>query len=118
MGTEVLNKIVTYLTFNLEEEVYALDVLKVKEVLELTKITKVPKTPRFMRGVINLRGNVVPVVDLKYKFGMGDTEETVRTCIIVMEVVAEKSKFWRFLGRIRQKLNTIFATKKNPQFKK
>jgi purine-binding chemotaxis protein CheW len=89
MGTEVLNKIATYLTFNLEEEVYALDVLKVKEVLELTKITKVPKTPRFMRGVINLRGNVVPVVDLKYKFGMGDTEETVRTCIIVMEVAID-----------------------------
>jgi purine-binding chemotaxis protein CheW len=89
MGTEVLNKIATYLTFNIMQEVYALDVLKVKEVLELTKITKVPKTPRFMRGVINLRGSVVPVVDLKYKFGMGDTEETVHTCIIVMEVAID-----------------------------
>jgi purine-binding chemotaxis protein CheW len=89
MGTEVLNKIATYLTFNIMQEVYALDVLKVKEVLELTKITKVPKTPRFMRGVINLRGSVVPVVDLKYKFGMGDTEETDHTCIIVMEVAID-----------------------------
>jgi purine-binding chemotaxis protein CheW len=89
MGTEVLNKIATYLTFNIMQEVYALDVLKVKEVLELTKITKVPKTPRFMRVVINLRGSVVPVVDLKYKFGMGDTEETVHTCIIVMEVAID-----------------------------
>jgi purine-binding chemotaxis protein CheW len=89
MSTEVLNKIATYLTFNLMQEVYALDVLKVKEVLEVTKITKVPKTPRFMRGVINLRGSVVPVVDLKYKFGMGDTQETVHTCIIVMEVIID-----------------------------
>jgi purine-binding chemotaxis protein CheW len=74
------------LTFKLAEETYAVDVGKVKEVLDFTKITKVPKTPEFMRGVINLRGSVVPVVDMRLKFGMSVTEKTVNTCIIVMEV--------------------------------
>jgi purine-binding chemotaxis protein CheW len=75
-----------YLTFKLEEEVFALDVAKVREILEEDAITKVPQTPDFMRGVINLRGSVVPVIDLRLKFGMGRSEKTVDTCIIVVEV--------------------------------
>ena len=75
-----------YLTFKLDEEVFALDITKVREVLDFTTVTKVPRTPEFMRGVINLRGSVVPVVDLRLKFGMSKTEKTVNTCIIIVEV--------------------------------
>lgn len=78
-----------YLTFKLEDEVFALDISKVREVLDFTTITKVPKTPEFMRGVINLRGSVVPVVDLRLKFGMSKTEKTVNTCIIIAEVTID-----------------------------
>ncbi len=76
-----------YLTYKLSDEVFAVDVAKVREILELTTITKVPKTPDFMRGVINLRGSVVPVVDMRLKFGMGVTGQTVNTCIVVVEVL-------------------------------
>jgi purine-binding chemotaxis protein CheW len=75
-----------YLTFSLDHEIFALDIAKVREVLDMTTITKVPKTPEFMRGVINLRGSVVPVVDLRLKFGLTKTEQTVNTCIIITEV--------------------------------
>lgn len=75
-----------YLTFKLQEEVFAVDVAKVREILDLVTITKVPQTPEFMRGVINLRGSVVPVVDMRLKFGLSRTESTVNTCIIVMEI--------------------------------
>jgi purine-binding chemotaxis protein CheW len=75
-----------YLTFTLADEVFAVDVARVREILEYTSITKVPQTPDFMRGVINLRGNVVPVVDMRLKFGLESTERTINTCIIVVEV--------------------------------
>jgi purine-binding chemotaxis protein CheW len=78
-----------YLTFKLEDEVFALDISKVREVLDFTTVTKVPRTPEFMRGVINLRGSVVPVVDLRLKFGMSKTEKTVNTCIIITEVTVD-----------------------------
>ena len=78
-----------YLTFRLSEEVYALDIAKVREVLDFTSVTKVPRTPDFMRGVINLRGSVVPVVDLRLKFGMSATEGTVNTCVIITEVTVD-----------------------------
>ncbi len=78
-----------YLTYKLGDEVFAFDISKVREVLDLTTITKVPKTPDFMQGVINLRGSVVPVVDLKLKFGMNRTEKTVNTCIIITEVTVD-----------------------------
>jgi len=77
------------LTFKLGEEVFAVDVAKVREILDFTTVTKVPQTPEFMRGVINLRGSVVPVVDMRLKFGMDRTEKTVNTCIIVMEISIE-----------------------------
>ncbi len=75
-----------YLTFKLAEETFALEVSKVREILDFTTVTKVPQTPDFMRGVINLRGGVVPVIDLRLKFGMSPTEKTVNTCVIVVEV--------------------------------
>jgi purine-binding chemotaxis protein CheW len=78
-----------YLTFKLGDEVFATDVAKVREVLDFTAITKIPRTPDFMSGVINLRGNVVPVVDLRLCFDMSKTEKTVNTCIVVVEMLVE-----------------------------
>jgi len=75
-----------YLTFTLGHEVFALGISSVREVLEFTTITKVPRTPEYIRGVINLRGRAVPVVDVRLKFGMPQTERTVNTCIIIVEV--------------------------------
>ncbi|HEY5998704.1 MAG TPA: chemotaxis protein CheW [bacterium] len=75
-----------YLTFRLGEEVFALEISQVREVLDYTQITRVPRMPEFMRGVINLRGSVVPVVDLRLKFGMVAAERTLNACIIIAEV--------------------------------
>jgi purine-binding chemotaxis protein CheW len=75
-----------YLTFKLGAEVFALEVSKVREVLDFTTITKIPRTPEFLRGVINLRGSVVPVVDLRLGFGLDSVDPTVNTCIIVVDV--------------------------------
>jgi purine-binding chemotaxis protein CheW len=86
MSVTAITETTQYLTFKLAEEIFALDITKVREVLDFTSITKVPRTPQFMRGVINLRGSVVPVVDLRLKFGMTRTEQTVNTCIIIVEI--------------------------------
>jgi purine-binding chemotaxis protein CheW len=89
MSVESITETRQYLSFKLEEEEFALDISKVREVLDFTKVTRVPKTPDFMRGVINLRGSVVPVIDLNKKFGIRDTEKTVNTRIIIGEVEIE-----------------------------
>jgi purine-binding chemotaxis protein CheW len=86
MATAAITQAAQYLTFRLGEEVFALDITQVREVLDYTTITRVPRMPAFMRGVINLRGSVVPVVDLRLKFEMAGTERTVNTCIIIVEV--------------------------------
>jgi purine-binding chemotaxis protein CheW len=75
-----------YLTFRLADVAYAIDVSNVREILEVIPITKIPRTPDFMRGVINNRGSVVPVVDMRLKFGMEQAEQSVETCIIVTEI--------------------------------
>lgn len=80
-----------FLTYKLADEVFALDIGKVREVLDFSEITQVPRMPDYMRGVINLRGSVVPVVDLRRKFGMSTTEKTVNTCVIIAEVNVEGS---------------------------
>ena len=89
MSVAGITETVQYLTFKLSDEIFALDVAKVREILEITSITKVPQTPDFMRGVINLRGSVVPVIDMRLKLGMSATEQTVNTCIIVVEVTMD-----------------------------
>ena len=86
--TEITNTS-QYLTFQLGDEVFSLDISQVREVLDFTDITKIPRSPEFMRGVINLRGSVVPVVDLRVKFGMSKTEKTRNTCIIIVEVAVD-----------------------------
>lgn len=86
MSVPGITKTSQYLSFKLDEEIYAMDINNVREVLDFTQMTKVPRMPEFMRGVINLRGGVVPVVDLRVKFGMEEAETNVDTCIIIIEV--------------------------------
>jgi purine-binding chemotaxis protein CheW len=75
-----------YLTFKLAGEEYGLEILRVTTIIGVMEITAVPQTPSYVRGVINLRGKVIPVVDMRAKFGMPTTEDTSETCIIVVEV--------------------------------
>jgi len=79
-------KIGQYLTFRLGEEIFGIDVGKAREVLDVVNVTRVPQAPDYMIGVINLRGSVVPVINLRKKFGLNDVEKTIDTCIIVMEI--------------------------------
>ena len=75
-----------YLTFTLHCEAYGIDVLKVREIIRLTTITSVPQMPAYVRGVINLRGKIIPVMDLRLRFGFPDAPGTDQTCIIVVQV--------------------------------
>ncbi len=75
-----------YLTFKLAEEEYGVEILKVREIMGLLEITHVPQMPHFVKGVINLRGKVIPVIDLRLKFGMPEAEYNEQTCIIVVDV--------------------------------
>lgn len=76
-----------YLTFQLENEEYGIPIKKVKEIIGIMDITHIPKTPEFIIGVINLRGKIIPVMDLRLKFGLASKEYNQRTCIIVIEIV-------------------------------
>jgi purine-binding chemotaxis protein CheW len=78
-----------YLTFMLADEEYGIGILTVREIIGMMPITSVPQTPPFVKGVINLRGKVIPVVDLRLKFGINATDYTERTCIIVVEIPSE-----------------------------
>jgi purine-binding chemotaxis protein CheW len=80
------NEIREYLTFGLDADLYAINVANIKEVLGVPRVTRVPRMPAFMSGVINLRGNVVPVLDLRRKFGLGETQYSADTSIIVTEL--------------------------------
>jgi purine-binding chemotaxis protein CheW len=89
MDADAATSISQYLTFKLDQELFAVDICKVREVLELSTMTKVPRTPDFMRGVINLRGSVVPVVDVRLKLGLGMTDRTVDTCVVIAEIAVD-----------------------------
>ena len=78
-----------YLTFTLAEEEYGIGILKIKEIIGMMPITSVPQTPEFLKGVFNLRGKVIPVVDLRLRFSMESIDYTERTCIIVVEIEAQ-----------------------------
>lgn len=92
MAVDSIQATTQFLTFKLDEELFALDIGKVREVLDFTRITKVPHSPGYMCGVINLRGSVVPVVDMRLKFGMSKSEKTVHTCVIIVEVEMDGEK--------------------------
>ena len=80
-----------YLTFSLEKEEYGIGILKVKEIIGMMPITSIPRTPAFVKGVINLRGKVIPVLDLRAKFEMETIAYTERTCIIVVEIDSDEA---------------------------
>lgn len=106
MSVAAITETRQYLTFQLADEVFAVEVAKVREILEFTSITKVPQTPDFMRGVINLRGSVVPVMDMRLKFGLPETEKTVNTCIIVVEVDHEGETI--IIGALADSVQEVF----------
>ncbi len=96
-----------YLAFHLGAEEFGIQVLKVREIMGLQEITAVPHTPAYTNGVINLRGKVIPVIDLRLKFGMKETEYTQRTCIIVTEVEAESGSL--MIGAIVDGVNEVLT---------
>lgn len=106
METTEITETTQYLTFKLAGEIFAVDVAKVREILDFTPATKVPGTPKFMRGVVNVRGNVVPVVDMRLKFGLSETEKSVDTCIVVMEIEVEDDK--TVLGALVDSVQEVF----------
>ncbi len=94
-----------FLAFKLDDEVFAFDISKVREVLEFSTVTKVPQTPDMMKGVINLRGSVVPVIDMRIKFGMGETEKTVNTVIIIIEIELDSES--TMIGALVDSVNEV-----------
>ncbi len=86
MDAMIATEVDQYLTFRLGEEIYGLEVIHIKEVLWVPRITRVPRMPEYLSRVINLRGSVIPVLDVKQKFGLGQTDITENTSIIVIEV--------------------------------
>jgi len=100
-----------YLTFTLDGELFALDISKVREVLDYTKVTKVPQMPDFMLGVINLRGSVVPVIDMRTKFGMNKIDRTVNTCIVIVEVTLDNEHV--ILGTLVDSVQEVFELEPN-----
>jgi purine-binding chemotaxis protein CheW len=89
MSTAKITETARYLTFRLGEEVFAINVFKAREVLDLSHITRVPTAPGYLRGVVNVRGNAIPVVDLRHKFGLPETADTLHTRIIVMDLLID-----------------------------
>jgi len=82
-----------YITFQLDDEIYALDVAHAREIVDVPRLTRMPNSPPWIRGVMNLRGSVVPVIDLKHKFEMGTTEVTQRSCVLIVEFEFEHAIF-------------------------
>ena len=89
MTDNEIKELSQYLTFGLDDEMFALNVSQVREVLDMIAITKVPKSPAFMKGVINVRGSVVPVIDLRVKFGIPEKKTDLNTRIIIMDLVLD-----------------------------
>ena len=81
-----------YLTFRLANEEYGLEIMKVQEIIGMMPVTQVPRVPEYVRGVINLRGRIIPTIDLRTKFGLQRIEDTDKTCIIVVEIMSAKGK--------------------------
>ncbi|MEQ8192270.1 MAG: chemotaxis protein CheW [Candidatus Eremiobacterota bacterium] len=106
MAVQSITETRQYLTFILDGELFALDISKVREVLDYTKITRVPQMPEFMLGVINLRGSVVPVIDMRTKFGMNKVERTVNTCIVIVEVTLDSDNV--ILGALVDSVQEVF----------
>jgi purine-binding chemotaxis protein CheW len=108
-----------YLTFALAEEEYGLPVLRVREIIKMMDITEVPQVPPHVKGVLNLRGKVIPVIDLRLKFGFAPGEVTSRTCIIVVEVALAASRVMMgiIVDHVSEVLNIVVdEIEQTPQF--
>lgn len=97
----------SYLSFSLENEIFAIDVHKVLEVLEYQKVTQVPKTPDYIRGVVNFRGDILPVIDTRLKFNMAKTESTKKTVIIVLNLKIKEKKM--VIGALADSVKDVLA---------
>ncbi|MBF0396145.1 MAG: purine-binding chemotaxis protein CheW [Desulfobacterales bacterium] len=99
-----------YLTFSLSNEEYGIGILKIKEIIGMMAITPVPQTPPFLKGVFNLRGKVIPVIDLRLRFGMVPSEYSKRTCIIVVEIFTQNGVM--LMGIIVDSVSEVLHIKK------
>jgi len=105
------DRVETFLSFKLSEEVFAINVSQVLNILEMSKITRIPKAPEYLKGVINLRGTVLPVVDLRIKFGLSEKEATVDTSIIVLNIVLNEESV--FVGIMVDAVREVLELKNN-----
>ena len=110
-SNSVIDNVSTFLSFSLGNELFALNVAKVLTILELRPMTKVPNSPDYLRGVINLRGNILPVVDMRIKFGMEPTEFTTNTCINVLNVIIDDENVQ--LGILVDAVDKVFEIKES-----
>ena len=104
---EVHEDVLQYLTFQLSGETYAIGILSIKEILEYTTLTQVPLMPAFIRGVMNLRGAVVPVIDLAVRFGRNETGVSRRTCVVIIEVANEEMP--QYIGILVDVVHEVLA---------
>ena len=95
-----------YLSFTVDDDIYAFDALSIKEIIEYTNVTRIPMVPAFVRGVTNLRGSVVPVIDLSARLGKKESPVTKRTCIIIVEVQSDDEKIT--VGVVIDAINEVF----------
>jgi purine-binding chemotaxis protein CheW len=100
-----------YLTFTLADEEYGIGILKIKEIIGMMPITPVPRTPEYVKGVVNLRGKVIPVIDLRIRFGLKAMEYTDRTCIIVVEIAGESGSV--MVGLVVDTVSEVLNIKSN-----
>jgi purine-binding chemotaxis protein CheW len=111
MNTEDQKKVYSYLSFRLGHETFAVNVGKVIEILEVPRITKVPKAPSYMRGVINLRGTVLPVLSSRLKFGLEAASDTVDTCIVVFNISIDTEQV--VIGALVDAVQEVFEMDEN-----
>ena len=98
-----------FLTFTLRDEEYAMDITKVREVLDVTTLTRIPRMPSYLSGVINLRGNVVPVIDLGLRLGLPPISFTVDSCIMIMEILVGEEQMPVLMGGMTDRVKTVLA---------
>lgn len=103
---DATENVLKYLSFLVDGDIYAFDALAIKEIIEYTNITKIPMVPDFVRGVTNLRGSVVPVIDLSARIGKRISPVTKRTCIVIVEVMSEGEKI--VIGVVIDAINEVF----------
>ncbi len=105
----VANEVDQYLTFILNTEVFAVNILNIKEIIEFGQLTEVPRMPSFIKGVINLRGSVVPVIDLSARLGKESAKQTRKTCIVIIEVLFEGDE--HVIGVMVDAVNAVLELK-------